>query len=531
MTRKLVVNGASTLFTICVMLAVPAAAQNTASPATSGITLLDAVRYTLEHHPLIGEQKAQVTNNRGLTLQASAPFDTLLQSGLSQSHLNNPISSFDAAQLGIPVGTSQVSNLTNLTFSAGKLFRNGVKISPSLALNRDSSYSVNPVLNTSQLGFVVTVPLLRGLGRSAVDAPEIAAATEVEASLLDLNQLMAQLMANTGSSYWNLVASRKLVAIALEAEHRGEVYVDNVKALIEADHVPRSDLDEVAANLADRSANRFAADQQVVIARQQLALDMGTSAYDLFTVLDPTDDFPPGEDQPLPADTSGSLQSCLNQALQHRADFLAAKRRIDKARVLRVAAKNALLPQLNLSFESGYTRLDEGRALGHFFASPAAGNGGVDATVGVSYSFPPANSDARGQVMQADAFAQQNELQAVQVARNISTSVVTALEGVRNAILRVKKARESVESFRLSLDGQRERYRVGMSPVVDVLTVEDRLNNALSSQVQAQLSYALALIQFRLATGTIIAPDQPAQTVRPQAFNTLPFDTDAGVCR
>ena len=54
------------------------------------------------------------------------------------------------------------------------------------------------------------------------------------------------------------MASRKLVAIALEAEHRGEIYVDNVKALIEADHVPRSDLDEVAANLADRSANRFA---------------------------------------------------------------------------------------------------------------------------------------------------------------------------------------------------------------------------------------------------------------------------------
>ena len=146
--------------------------------------------------------------------------------------------------------------------------------------------------------------------------------------------------------------------------------------------------------------------------------------------------------------------------------------------------------------------------------------------------FPPANSGARGQLMQADAFAQQNELQAAQVARNISTSVVTALEGVRNAILRVKKA-PGIGGLAsgLSLDGQRERYRVGISPVVDVLTVEDRLNNALSSQIQAQLSYAVALIQFRLATGTIIAPDQPAQTVRPQAFNTLPFDTDAGVCR
>jgi hypothetical protein len=72
--------------------------------------------------------------------------------------LTNPLSSFDAAQLGIPVGTNQISNLSNLTVSAGKLFRTGVRISPTLTLNRNDNNSVNPVLNTSQFGFVVTVP-------------------------------------------------------------------------------------------------------------------------------------------------------------------------------------------------------------------------------------------------------------------------------------------------------------------------------------------------------------------------------------
>src|SRR6202035_1548979 len=100
--------------------------------------------------------------------------------------------------------------------------------------------------------------------------------------------------------------------------HRGEVYVDNVKALIDADHVPHTDLNDVAANLADRAANRIAAEQQVVVARQQLPIDMGTSAYDLFNGFDPTDDFPPGEDHPLPANTTQSLQSCLDEALQRR---------------------------------------------------------------------------------------------------------------------------------------------------------------------------------------------------------------------
>ena len=170
--------------------------------------------------------------------------------------------------------------------------------------------------------------------------------------------------------------------------------------------------------------------------------------------------------------------------------------------------------------------------MGHFFGAAVSGESvGWMPTVGVTYSFPPANSDARGQLMQADAFRNRMNCRRFRVARNISTSVVTALEGVRNAILRVKKARESVECFRLSLDGQRERYRVGISPVVDVLTVEDRLTDALGNQIEAQLSYALALIQFRLATGTIIAPDHSVQTVEPQTFSTLAFDTDDGVCR
>ena len=531
MTSKQIVKTLTTLVMICVMWALPVTGQDTAPPPAGGITLLDAVRYTLEHQPLIAEQQAQITINRGLKLQASAQFDTLLQSAFLQTHLNTPLSSFDATQIGIPSGSNQVSDLTAFTVSAGKLFRNGVSIIPAFTLGRNSNNSVNPVLNTAQLNFVVTVPLLRGRGSSAVAAAESAAAAEVDASLLDLNQVIAQLIANTASSYWSLVASQKMLAIATDAEHRGAVYVDNVKSLIDADHVPHSDLNDVAANLAERSANRIAAEQEVVMARQQLAVDIGTRGYDLFTVLDPTDDFPPGEDQPLPSVTARSFQYYLDKALQHRGDYLAAKRRIERSGILRVATKNSLLPQLNLNFGSGYSGLDEGSELSHFFASTVSGIPGPNASVGLSYSFPPTNSGARGQLMQADALAQQSELQAVQIERTIGASVVTAIEGVRNAILRVKKARESVEYFRLSLDAQRERYRVGISSVVDVLTVEDRLTNALSSQVQAQLSYALAVIQFRLATGTILAPNQPAQTIKPQTLTTLPFDTETGADR
>jgi hypothetical protein len=42
--------------------------------------------------------------------------------------------------------------------------------------------------------------------------------------------------------------------------------------------------------------------------------------------------------------------------------------------------------------------------------------------------------------------------------------------------------------------------------------------------VQAQQAYALALTQFRFATGTLLtAPDKTTQEIDPGTFSTLPF--------
>jgi hypothetical protein len=55
-----------------------------------------------------------------------------------------------------------------------------------------------------------------------------------------------------------------------------------------------------------------------------------------------------------------------------------------------------------------------------------------------------------------------------------------------------------------------------------VLTLEDRLTIAMQSQVNAELAYALALTQLRLATGTIVEPDQAVQSVDRNVFFSMP---------
>jgi outer membrane protein TolC len=507
----------------------PAAQQSVATP--QGITLLEAVQSTLNNHPQLKIQQAQVEANRGVEEQNTGLFDPLIQSGFTQSHNDLPLTQAEqllALQSGV-TADHDVTDVSNYLFRADKLFRNGIEIIPVFQLNRNTdSLSPNAGVNTSALSLLINVPLLRGRGRKAVAAHEEAAAREVEASLFDLDQVIAQLIANTASSYWNLVAAQKLVVVAMDAEARGRTYLDNVKALVDADQVPRNDMNDVTANLASRSTTRVGAEQQLAVARQQLALDMGISAAQMLGGVNASEDFPPGGTQEPPSGTLSSVEYFLQQGLTGRGDYLASEKRSVEARTLVTAAKNAVLPQVNLTFSGGYAGLQEGRAVGSFLASSGSSIPGPIASGGINYTFPAGNHVARGQLKQARASEIQAEQQSQNLARTISSQISVAVQAVRNSLLQLKEADQAVLSFRAALEGEREKYRTGFGSIVDVLTTEDRLNSALNDQIQAQVSYALALVQFRLATGTLVEPGRSQLTLPPQIFSTLPFTAAPG---
>lgn len=489
----------------------------------SGLTLVEAVQATLQNHPLLVMQKAQIEIRRGQQEESSSIFDSITQGGLSQTRSTLPAwRANDRSGLAL---FDQAGFTTDSTLRFSRLFRNGITAQSVLDMSRNTESITNELgLNTSTLSVTIGLPLLRGRGRKIVAAQEEASKTEVDATLFDTNQLISRLVATTVTSYWNLVAARKSLAIAIEAEERGRLYLETVQALVNADHVPRNDLNNVTANLAQRAAIRIGREQEVIAAQAQLALDMGKQPNEIMNHLaELSDDFPRGEDQRLPSNTLPSLEYYLAKALERRADYLAAQDRKLESKMLLTAAENGILPQLNLNLGAGYSGMAEGRTGGNFFAGPY-NKVGPNAYAGITYVFSGKNQAARGFLRQADASRQQAIVKVDELARNASAEVVTAVQAVRNSILRAKKAREAVQAFQDALAGEREKYRAAMGSIVDVLTVEDRLNNALSEQVQAQQAYALALIQFRLATGTILsAPNKASQTISLDTLTSLPF--------
>ena len=510
----------------------PAASQAFGQSAQSQLplgtlSLLEAARYALINSPQLHLQQQQVEIYRGQEQQAAGLFDLVLSGSYQQGYTNDPLNylqQLTASQSGI-LARNQGTNLATYSVNGQELFRNGIEISPVIQGSRtlDNLSNLNGV-NRSSSDFNISIPLLRNRGRAVVDAQEQAARLQVNAGLFDVRQSITDLLAAVASAYWQYVAARANLQVALGSEERGRTIVQNMQELINADRTPRSEINEANANLADRVATRILAEQQVVQAQQALAVSMGLGVDQIPDVANPSDDLPDGPNLPTPSSDSAATKRFIQQALEHRADIKADATRINAAQVQRAAAVNQLKPLLNLTFTTGASGLAEGTSALRLLESPVHSVRGLDVIGGINFSITPANNVAKGQVAQATATIHQAELTQTQAKINIASAVVVALNGLLHARQSLDESRDSVAAFQQSLQDQRDKLRLGIGSVVDLLTVEDRLTSSLTTKVQAQLNYALALTQLRQATGTVIDANQQSLTVDRDVFFTVPFD-------
>jgi len=495
--------------------------SNRVLDARGTLSLQQALESTLAFHPQLHLQEEQVKVSRGMLLQASSQFDMTLQASATEGRAYLPLDSVTESELGPGSASSTITDSLGMGAGGTQLFRNGMSFGPTVTLNRTAdNLATTYGANRSQTSLQLTVPLLRGAGRDVVTANEKAAGLGVDASVFDVNQTMADLLANTALAYWNLVSTERLLEVLAGSEARGKAIVENVATLIAADQIPRSDLAEVSANLAQRTGARIAAEQQVVSARQQLALAMGLPQDRLLSLPDPADPLPVASTEAIPLPEA--VPQFINMALTRRADLMSLKRRALAADTLVLPAKNSLKPQVNLVFTGGYSGYREGNTPGSVLLAPFVGAHGPDVSGGITYSFPLGNRNAIGAVMQAEAGSRQAQLRIDDAARTASSNVIVAYEALRSTALQLERAREAVRLFQSALDNEREKYRLGVSSLIDILTVEDRLTGSLTAQVQADGAYASALAQLRSATGTIVEPDRQVQSPDASRFARVP---------
>jgi outer membrane protein TolC len=486
-------------------------------PTGAGLGLLDAVRMTLERDPNIALDEARLQSSRGSLEVAVGEFDPVLGSTVTQADTRTPLS---------PTSSSD-SRTLHSTLGVAKQFRTGLSIEPQLDLLRSEDVSAGSgAVNQGTLSFVIRQPLLRGRGRAAADVDELAAQREVAASGLDLRQTIARRIRTVVSQYWTAESAARNLEVLRQSEESSRNLLENTRKLIEADQVPAADLVQLEANLAFSESARIGGERQLFAARQGLGREIGLDAAEIGRLPLPSAPFPVLLPEEIPPPSAAG--PFIDAALRRRDDLRAARERRTGAEIRRAAAENALKPQLDLLLTPGYSGLMPGSDAVSYFSPLYRNVPGASAAVGFSLSWPIWNHRAEGILIQVESLLRESALTMDLLAKGIGADVPTALDAVGRSARQLDRAREAVRLFERAVVNQEKKLKAGSSTLLDVISQRDRLTSARQAEVSSELSLALALLDLRFTTGTLLGDDTGAGSIQAARLTTLPALREEG---
>lgn len=498
---------------VCALLGISLASLATAGePAAttlpeSTVGLLEAVRMTLALDPSIRLQEKQIDFTKGVLQNVSGQFDLGLDTSLSRGITRTPRTQFERTNSLSPALAGRLTTvLDEIDSHVGlkKQFRSGITVGPALDVTRIAdNLDQQRAVNRADINFAVKVPLLKGFGRKATGAAEEAARIEYEASSLDLKQTIATRVLNTATAYWSCLAAAKQLQILRQSESRASNLVEQVKALIRGEELPASDLKQVEADSAGKAAARFAGEQQLYQARQNLGLAIGLPLEKLSTAPLPLDMFPAAAPAPLILHSPQVLQDSLGR----RADYQSLLKAQQAAEILQVAARKNLKPQLDLNVQVGYASLEEGSQFARYYGTLEARRlAGANALAMLSLEWPFANNQARGLLLQRESLTEQTRIRIRDLARTIGSGILVAVNNLEQSLAQLEKAEVATFNYQLAVTNEWQKAQIGTSTIINVITTADRYADAQINRIAARSRYASALVQLRFETGTLVSP-------------------------
>jgi outer membrane protein len=399
--------------------------------------------------------------------------------------------------------SSILSTSTTYGVTVDRMFRSGLIISPSIGVTRQASSTASlPPPNRASVNLGLTMPLLRGFGNSPARAGEVAAASDMQASELDLQHTAARTVLTAVSAYWDYLGAYRRLEVQQLAERRADELVTETRALVSADERSPSELLSLNANASLKRIPRIAAEQSVLEARQRLGIALGLPAEAIWRLGAPATDFPRGDALTAPSAAGGA--ALASRAEQLRADVAAARARFSSAKATREGLSRESKPRLDVVLGVGYTGAERGSAFRQYYSSIFQGVAGLNSSVQINYQ-PSIGSEAvRGLIDQAQAAMDRSSLTVADLTRTAVTATHVAAEGLRSARQQLEIAEEAVALTQKSVESEMTKFRLGMSTRFDVIQAEDALTGALLGHIGAQVLASQALVRVRFESGALL---------------------------
>jgi outer membrane protein TolC len=430
-------------------------------------------------------------------------YDPILSGTVSTDHAVTPIAT-PALYGGI---TNYKLNTNNYDFSYAQGWATGTLATVSFSNDKllylgipTTSYfypTPNPELDGSWKA-TVRQHLLQGFGIDNNRRQIIIAQNDRKVTDASFRAQVISTVAQIQNIYWDLVNAYEDLKVQQTAvQFAGLTLTDDRKQVDIGNMAP---IEIYSAQSAVASAKQKLILSETQLQYQQLitknAIARNFNDPQLTTaVVIPTDTMLLS-DEPVPP-----TDELVNYALANRPELLESELNLRNNEINNKAAKNALLPTLDVV--GYYGAAGEASAYSDTFTQLANRNY-PDKGVYLNLSIPLRNRAAQSNQIRAQLEYRQNELLYLQQKNKITLDVRNAAFTLEQARAGVEAARAAHDYAQQSLDAEQKKYGLGVSTSYLVLQQETTFRQKSSDYVAALSSYEKARVALDQVTATIL---------------------------
>jgi outer membrane protein TolC len=446
---------------------------------------------------------------------AKAPFDPQLLLSFSSTRTAQP----EPNQISGAQTLESLSQNSQVAYS--QVLGAGPTVSASYNANRTSSNSAFNVFNpdiSDSLNFQAVQPLLQGRGNLQIRTPLLIAKTQLSITSKQSQTTIANTMANAAVQYWEAVRARDNIRVQQQSLELAQKSYEHDKLALELGALSRLDIFQSESQVAQRRLSliqsQYAYREQRDGLRRLIGADLKPATRSMEIVLQ---DDPSVQQALLTRQTvAQTIDEAIATALRERPELNAANQRISIDDLNEKAARNALLPRLDLSVNVGSAGLAgvqlASTGLLGTAAIPISSNGLGDSLrqllgfnspyygAGLTLSLPFKASAARASL--ADALV--NRTRDNYTVRQLQQQIILEVKTTANEL---ELARESVNAAvvardlaKHNVDAEQQKYELGTVTAFELLSAQTSLATAESSVVDANISFQKALISYGRAT-------------------------------
>lgn len=487
------------------------------SISPKNITLDLVLMETLLRNPQIEISKLGIQQSKAVHQQSRSIFDPIIQATAVSSKEYNPYPSAIRTVAGV---SRSIGLSTQYSLALSQLYASGFQFTPSISVSKtDTEEDATAPYYSGTVNFSFKMPIMQGRGHKAVTALEKAAFAQIESSKRTMLHTVSEKLYSSTVSYWNYLAAEKQLNLARETEKRAERLVNESQRLIEAGERPASEINQLEAFLSDKRSTRANAEQGFEEARQAAAIAMGkVSLSDMEKLPLPADSFPVPVKKIKKIDFMNKKEALIKIALEMRQDLQQLYKQLDSSNFSLDSAEDNLRPDLDFTMDLGYKALEQGNHKKFYIDALKDGVSGINAQASLNYSWATYNNYDRGTITNAKATVDIINLNIFDKKRQIRSNVSLALSNLNTSIEVLKKAEETIKAYKLALDNERKKARLGMATVLDIMNTQDRYTNSLLVLINARLSYASAIARLRFVTGTVFKSASDSENIN---FNNM----------